>query len=170
MHFVTSCKSRGSSYEIGPTQPTRQGARRAVDNYYPRSRIGRVTRHHDFGPLELKILGLFAGDDALSAGDIQGRLRGDGDELAYTTVMTVMSRLAEKGALSRRRDGKRFVYKASRTTSKLKTGIVARLHRTLFAGTRLKPFAALLDEDDLSDDELRTLRKLVDAKLKERRS
>lgn len=129
-----------------------------------------MTRQHDFGPLELKILGLFAGDDALSAGDVQARLGSDGDELAYTTVMTVMARLAEKGALTRRRDGKRFVYKASRTAAKLKSGVIARLQRTLFAGTRLKPFAALLDEEDLSDDELRALRRLVDAKLKDRRS
>ena len=129
-----------------------------------------MTRQHDFGPLELEILGLFAGDEALSAGDVQTRLSSHGDELAYTTVMTVMARLAEKGALSRRRDGKRFVYKAGRATAKLKSGVVARLHRTLFAGTRLRPFAALLDEEDLSDDELRALRRLVDAKIKERRS
>lgn len=129
-----------------------------------------MTRQHEFGPLELKILGLFAGDEALSSGDVQARLGRDGDELAYTTVMTVMARLAEKGALSRRRDGKRFVYTASRATAKLKSSVVTRLHRTLFAGTRLKPFAALLDEEELSDDELRTLRRLVDAKLKDRRS
>jgi BlaI family penicillinase repressor len=126
-----------------------------------------VIRHHAFGPLELKILGLFVDDDALSARDVQARLQGDGDELAYTTVMTVLARLSEKGALSRRRDGKRFLYKASRHAAKLKSGIVARLHRTLFAGTRLQPFAALLDEDELSTDDLRALRRLLDAKLKE---
>jgi len=129
-----------------------------------------MTRQHDFGPLELKLLGLFAGDEELSAGEVQTRLSSDGDELAYTTVMTVLARLADKGALSRRRDGKRFIYGPSRATAKLKSGVVARLHRTLFAGTRLRPFAALLDEEDLSDDELRALRKLVDAKLKGRRS
>jgi predicted transcriptional regulator len=129
-----------------------------------------VTRQHAFGPLELTILGLFSGDDALSAGDVQQRLNSSGDELAYTTVMTVLARLAEKGALSRRRDGKRYVYCVSQKTAKLKSGVVARLHRTLFSGTRLKPFAALLDEEDLSKDELRALRRLVDAKLKERDS
>jgi predicted transcriptional regulator len=126
-----------------------------------------VTRYHAFGPLELKILGLFSGDDSLSASDVQARLHTGGDELAYTTVMTVLARLAEKGALSRRRNGKRFLYKAGRGAAKLKSGIVAGLQRTLFAGTRLKPFAALLDDEDLSGDELRALRRLVDAKLKE---
>lgn len=32
------------------------------------------------------------------------------DPLAYTTVMTVLSRLAEKGALARRREGRSFAY------------------------------------------------------------
>lgn len=33
--------------------------------------------------------------------------------LAYTTVMTVMARLAEKGVLARERDGRSFVYEAA---------------------------------------------------------
>lgn len=32
------------------------------------------------------------------------------EPLAYTTVMTVLSRLAEKGALARRREGRSFAY------------------------------------------------------------
>jgi predicted transcriptional regulator len=35
------------------------------------------------------------------------------EPLAYTTVMTVMSRLAEKEALSRRKAGRGYVYEAS---------------------------------------------------------
>lgn len=128
-----------------------------------------MTRQHEFGPLEMTILGLFGGNELLSAGDVQQRLSNAGDELAYTTVMTVLARLAEKGALARRKDGKRFVYRVSQKTDKLKSGVVARLHRTLFGGAaRLKPFATLLDAEDLSSDELRALRRLVDAKLKER--
>ncbi len=33
--------------------------------------------------------------------------------LAYTTVMTVMARLADKGILKRRRSGKSFLYEAA---------------------------------------------------------
>lgn len=33
--------------------------------------------------------------------------------LAYTTVMTVASRLAEKGALERRREGRGYIYEAA---------------------------------------------------------
>lgn len=46
--------------------------------------------------------------------ELAGRLNHDRPEpLAYTTVMTVMSRLAEKGALERRRDGRAYVYEAA---------------------------------------------------------
>ena len=48
-------------------------------------------------------LGRFAVSDVLS---VLERRR----EIAYTTVMTVVSRLHEKGLLKRHRDGKRYVY------------------------------------------------------------
>jgi predicted transcriptional regulator len=152
----TRCRSEVSPRQLGALTSTTQ----VVVSV-------EVTRRHTFGPLELKILGLFGAEDALGATEVQARLQAEGDELAYTTVMTVLSRLAEKGALVRRREGKRFLYRAGRNTARLKSGVVARLHQALFAGTRLKPFAALLDGEDLSGDELRALRKLVDAKLKE---
>lgn len=44
-----------------------------------------------------------------SVGDIHEVLQGD-REIAYTTVMTTVSRLFEKGVLDRRRDGRRYIY------------------------------------------------------------
>jgi predicted transcriptional regulator len=38
---------------------------------------------------------------------------GRNQDLAYTTVMTVMSRLADKGVLARRREGRGYVYEAT---------------------------------------------------------
>jgi len=38
---------------------------------------------------------------------------GRGQGLAYTTVMTVMARLAEKGVLERRREGRGYEYQAA---------------------------------------------------------
>ena len=42
--------------------------------------------------------------------DVHERLAAANRELAYTTVMTVMSRLAEKGLLKKRKEGAAFVY------------------------------------------------------------
>lgn len=64
------------------------------------------------GPLEAEVMTvLWRADGPLPVRDVAGALNADrGSPLAYTTVMTVMSRLAGKGLLSRSRAGRRFVY------------------------------------------------------------
>jgi len=103
----------------------------------------------------------------------RGRLPADGtdpraDLQAPSRLICETIQSAEQSVRSGRRDGKRFLYSAGAQSSKLKSGIVARLHRTLFSAARVQHFATLLDEEDLSTEELRALRRLVDAKLKGR--
>lgn len=53
-------------------------------------------------------------DRAVSVREIVEALNaGRGEPLAYTTVMTVMNRLAEKDALARRPAGRSYVYEAT---------------------------------------------------------
>jgi predicted transcriptional regulator len=60
------------------------------------------------GALESEVLmTLFASPDPMTAGEVQAAM---GDTLAYTTVMTVLSRLAEKGLAAQRRRGRAHVY------------------------------------------------------------
>ena len=127
-----------------------------------------VTRH-ELGPLEMRVLGLFENEQPASVTEIQKRLDDSGSELAYTTVMTVLSRLHDKGVLTRKREGRRFMYVLSRRSSDKTSGMVERIHRALFKTVRMRPVAALLEGDELSIEELRALRKLVDDKLKERK-
>ena len=52
----------------------------------------------------------------VSVRDVMGRLNdGRPEPLAYTTVMTVLSRLAEKGALARSQLGRGYVYEPTAT-------------------------------------------------------
>jgi predicted transcriptional regulator len=69
----------------------------------------------NFGPLESAVM-----DTVWSAGEpvtvrvVVDRLNaGRAEPLAYTTVMTVMSRLAEKGVLGRQKRGRGFVYESA---------------------------------------------------------
>jgi len=60
------------------------------------------------GELEAAVLTLLqAAGGALSPGEVRGRLGGD---LAYSTVVTILSRLHAKGLLERRKAGRAFVY------------------------------------------------------------
>lgn len=128
-----------------------------------------MTSSHALGPLELQVVGLFDGKTAFSVADVQKRLRRAGHDPAYTTVMTVLTRLHKKGILTRERAGKHFVYTLARRGASDTSSMLARMHRALFKTVRLRPVAALLDREDLSTEELEALRELVEQKLEERK-
>jgi predicted transcriptional regulator len=61
------------------------------------------------GELEGEILAaLWASEVPLAPADVQAALGGD---LAYTTIMTILVRLHEKGAIERSKVGRAFVYR-----------------------------------------------------------
>ncbi|MGH9187605.1 MAG: BlaI/MecI/CopY family transcriptional regulator [Acidimicrobiales bacterium] len=66
------------------------------------------------GPLEAEVMrAVWADGGAVSVRDVLGVLNdGRPQPLAYTTVMTVMARLAEKGVLEREHQGRGYVYRA----------------------------------------------------------
>ena len=60
------------------------------------------------GELEAEVLAVLqAAGSPLSPGEVRGRL---GGSLAYTTVVTILSRLHGKGVLDRRKAGRAFLY------------------------------------------------------------
>jgi predicted transcriptional regulator len=62
------------------------------------------------GSLEQTVLDALAdAGTALTPAEVRDRISGD---LAYTTVMTVMSRLADKGVVVRERSGRGYAYAA----------------------------------------------------------
>lgn len=64
------------------------------------------------GDLERQVFLLVRGSGRASVADVTERLSAEGRPLAYTTVMTVMTRLFEKGYFLRRRQGKAYLYEA----------------------------------------------------------
>jgi predicted transcriptional regulator len=76
---------------------------------------GEKLSRRDFGPLEREVMGVvWQAARPVAVREVADDLNERRSEpLAYTTVMTVMSRLAEKDALSRRKDGRGYVYEAS---------------------------------------------------------
>ena len=62
------------------------------------------------GRLEQEVLAVLGtwGQSGLTPGEVRRRLD---PELAYTTVMTVLSRLAEKGTLQREKVGRGYLYR-----------------------------------------------------------
>ena len=118
------------------------------------------------GPLEMRVLGLLGHGRASSVQAIQEALGHAGHELAYTTVMTVLGRLYDKGLVVRTKEGRRYVYRLGRRAPAVTHGVMARIQSALFPGDRTKPILALLDDDRLDEDDLRALRKKIDERLR----
>jgi len=77
--------------------------------------------HHEtgLGPLEAEVMGhVWAAGGPVTVRQLVEQLnQGRAKPLAYTTVMTVMSRLAEKGALRRQAQGRGYAYEATAADS-----------------------------------------------------
>ncbi|HEU4453361.1 MAG TPA: BlaI/MecI/CopY family transcriptional regulator [Longimicrobium sp.] len=62
------------------------------------------------GDLEADVMEAIWARGRATVHDVHERLTAADRDLAYTTVMTVMSRLADKGLLEKRKDGAAYVY------------------------------------------------------------
>ncbi|MBD3926052.1 BlaI/MecI/CopY family transcriptional regulator [Nocardioides cavernae] len=124
----------------------------------PRSRVGELEQ------AVLEALWDLDGADAerpgVSGRAVHERLQGrDGRDLAYTTVMTVLDRLARKDVVVRERDGRAFRY-APRLTRAAMTAEV--MHEAL-EGTRGDREQALVSfVGEASAEDLAALRRALD--------
>ncbi|MFT3834942.1 MAG: BlaI/MecI/CopY family transcriptional regulator [Micropruina sp.] len=83
-----------------------------------------------FGELEQAVMDvLWTSPTALSVRDVQAALADDRN-LAYTTVMTVMDRLAKKGQLERELDGRAWRYSAVYSWAQLVSNEIVALLNT----------------------------------------
>lgn len=93
--------------------------------------------------------------------------------IAYTTVMTTLDRLFKKGLVSRRREGRAFLYSAAQTREQMAAALTGGVLRGLFADAPgdARPFLSNL-VDAVSDGDARLLdelERLVREKRDERR-
>jgi BlaI family transcriptional regulator, penicillinase repressor len=98
-----------------------------------------------------------AGGGAATARDVSRALAGDRD-LAHTTVMTVLDRLAKKGFLERERDGRAWRYRPAAS----REGYVAELMLGALQQTGNRDAALAHFVRSVSRDEIAVLRQALD--------
>ncbi len=113
------------------------------------------------GDLEADVLGVVWEKGQATVQEVKDALE-PRRALAYTTVMTVMSRLAEKGILERRKEGRAYYYTPAATQQKVAGSLLQSLVRRLYDGATGKAIAQLLETDENVDDaELERLERLI---------
>lgn len=99
---------------------------------------------------------LWAAGEPVTVREVHQGLSGD-RELAYTTVMTVLDRLAKKGLAERERDGKAWRYRAAAPREDL----VADLMRDALDGAGDRQAALVRFVDQVSDADAALLREAL---------
>lgn len=82
--------------------------------------------------------------------------------VAYTTVMTVMKNLAEKGYLTYEADGTAYVYSAARRPEEVQGSVLSGILDKVFGGSTTSLVQALVRREDLSEAERAEIRRLID--------
>ena len=121
-----------------------------------------MSERRDRGALETEVLAVLLGSaDAMTAREVQAELDG---EPAYTTVMTTLARLFDKGALNREAAGRAFAYGLACDANVVDAAVTARRMRKVLdggadRGVALTRFVAELEPGDeqLLADLLRTV-------------
>lgn len=91
------------------------------------------------------------------------------DELAYTTVLTVLRILEEKGHVGHREVGKAHRYFAKVPESTARRSALTKLVDRVFGGSAELLLTQLVADRDLSPEELKRLRSFMDEQIKKSR-
>ncbi|HKG95159.1 MAG TPA: BlaI/MecI/CopY family transcriptional regulator [Gemmatimonadaceae bacterium] len=89
------------------------------------------------------------------------------DDLAYTTVLTVLRTLEEKGYVSHIEEGKAHRYAPLVERQAAGQSAVRRLVEKLFRGSPEALLTHLVNDRSLSEDDLRRMRRMLDDRMKE---
>lgn len=88
------------------------------------------------------------------------------DPLAYTTVLTVLRTLEEKGFVSHQEEGKAHRYTPQVTRERAGRSALSRLVEKLFEGSPELLVTQLVSDRKLSAEEIRRLKRILDERLK----
>ena len=119
-----------------------------------------------FGELELTILNLFKSDKRLTVKDVHYLI---GGQDKYTTIMTVMNRLAEKKRLGRERIGLQYEYWLLPSENKIPS-FLQQFKQKIFGLKTSTMVSYLLESaDDITEEELQEMEKLIEKAKQERK-
>ncbi len=83
-------------------------------------------------------------------------------KVAYTTVMTIMKNLNDKGFLKYYKDGNTYVYSARIEPEQVQSNLVSGLIDKVFKGSTSALVQTLVKGENISEKELKELRDMID--------
>lgn len=115
---------------------------------------------------ELDVMAVLWDLGAATVAEVRERLA---DDLAYTTVLTVLRTLEEKGFVGHEEVGKAYRYTPLVARADAGKSALRRLTRKMFGGSAEALLTEFVSDRRLSEAELERLRRLLDDRLEEER-
>ena len=112
-------------------------------------------------PQELEIMKAVWGRGEATVRDVYEDLLA-ARKVAYTTVMTMMNVLERKGHLRKKAVGRSFLYRPTRPQQQVVGSMVRDFVKRVFGGSAQPLLVHLVDEHDLSPEELDLLAKRIE--------
>lgn len=117
-----------------------------------------------FTDRELDVMSVLWDQGSATVAEVRERLA---DDLAYTTVLTMLRILQEKGFVAHREEGRAHRYHPLVERRAAGESAVRRLTRKLFQSSPELLLTHLVSDRRLSDEELRRMRRLLDERLED---
>jgi predicted transcriptional regulator len=112
------------------------------------------------GDLQLRIMQVLWDGAPLAVTEVQQRL--GGSALAYTTIATMLRKMEQRGLVSHREEGRRFVYQADVSADLVTRSMASDLVDRLFSGSLAETMSHLLETREVSRSELKQLQELIE--------
>ena len=120
----------------------------------------------NFTDRELDVMSVLWDLDSATVAEVREQLA---DELAYTTVLTVLRTLEQKGYVGHTGEGRAHRYRPLVKREAAGRSALRRLVDKVFDGSPEMLLTQLVSDKNLSDEELRRLRRLLQGRLRERK-
>jgi len=118
-------------------------------------------RHNYPTPKELEVLEVIWQRGSSTVREVLTLLNRRGPKRAYTSVMSLMNVMVDKGLLEREPAGRAFSYSAAKRPRETRSDLVRDLLNRVFAGSAAALVAHLLDQTKLPPEELAEMRKAI---------
>ena len=114
---------------------------------------------------ELDVMAVLWKEGSASVAEVLDSLEAD---VAYTTVLKVLQTLEARGVVGHDREGRAYRYFPRVSPDAVGDRTLRRIVENIYLGSRELLIARLLEQDDVSPEELRRIRAMVATRLRDR--
>jgi predicted transcriptional regulator len=118
-----------------------------------------------FPPRELEVMSILWRRGSASVTEVREDLEG---ELAYTSVLSALQTLEEKGYVRHEPEGRAYRYYPTVEAERAGGSALARIKDAIFHGSAERMFAQMVSDRKLGREELERMRRLLTDRLKEK--